>query len=405
MKNINVIKIGNSVKISINGKLHQKNCGNASEANDLFSLCLKAKEDPTDENIKNIRAYLNEKIRVAILAGLENDPETGEVFLAGFNTPIPDTLVEIIKEYHENNYPMDAILNFWKLLMLNPDKRVREDLFDFIKTHDFVLTDAGYMVVYKAVYTKENKMDAQAKAFAEYISREVLHVRKDWKCSPRKYVVYKNLETEVWDITKKETAEGWDEEEKNVEILGNLGELFDSIFNVEVKEEESLVPEYTDMYSRTMRIVLGEPVKQDRKECDANYRNDCSNGLHVGATKYVEKFAHVFPHDDSTSTILVCYVNPANVVAVPQYDHSKMRTCEYFPFALATYEDGKIDIIEQAYFESDYTEYEVEELAKLVEKVQAEELPIERAINCENDEERPMNELMKIIESRLVDIS
>jgi len=398
MKEINVIKIGNMVKISINGKLHQKNCGGAKEADELYCLVRKAKEDPSDENIRNIHACLNEKTRVAILAGLENDPETGEVFLAGFNTPIPDTLVEVIKEYHENNYPMDAILNFWKLLMLNPDKRVRTDLFDFIKTHDFVLTDAGYMIVYKAVYDKENELDAETKMFAEFISRKVLMVKKDWKCSPRKYVVYKNLETEVWDITKKETAEDWNEQEKNIEILGNLADLFDSIFNVEVREEETAVPVYTDMHSRTMRIVLGEPVKQDRKECDANYRIDCSNGLHVGATKYVEAFAN-----KGISKILVCYVNPANVVAVPQYDHSKMRVCEYFPFALATYEDGKIDIIEQAYFESDYCEYEQEELERQVALIQAEELPIEKAINAENDEERPMSELMKIIQSRLID--
>lgn len=397
MKNINVIKIGNMVKLSIGGKLHQKNCGTPKEADELFRLCLKAKEDPTDENVNNIRVYLNEKTRVAILAGLENDPETGEVFLAGFNTPIPDALVEIITEYHENNYPMDAILNFWKLLMLNPDKRVRTVLFDFIKTHDFVLTDAGYMVVYKAVFDKDNEMNPDAKLFAEFISRQYLRVKKDWKCSPRKYVVFKQFSDDKWDITKKQTAEGWDEEDKNIEILGNLGDLFDSIFNVEVKEDETLVPEYTDMHSRTMTIVLGEPVKQDRKECDADFRRDCSNGLHVGATRYVENFAN------GNSKILVCYVNPANVVAVPEYDHSKMRVCEYFPFAVATYENGKIDIIEQAFFESDYCEYEVEELEAQVAKVQAEELPIEKAMNAEA-ESRPMSELLKIIESRLVDI-
>lgn len=394
MKNINVIKIGNMVKLSLNGKLHQKNCGSPKEADELFRLCLKAKEDPTDENVNNIRAYLNERTRVAILAGLENDPETGEVFLAGFNTPIPDTLVEIIKEYHENNYPMDAILNFWKLLMLNPDKRVREVLFDFIKTHDFVLTDAGYMVVYKAVYDHSEKSEADSK-FAEYISNRYLHVKKTFKESPKNHVVYVN-ENGEFATTNVKTAEKWDEEEKGIEFLGNLNDLFDAIYNSEV-EEETAVPVYTDMHSRTMRILLGEPVKQDRKECDADFRRDCSNGLHVGATKYVENFA------GGSSTVLVCYVNPANVVAVPDYDHSKMRVCEYFPFAVATYENGKIDIIEQAYFESDYCEYEVEELEAQVAKVQAEELPIEKAMNAEA-ESRPMSELLKIIESRLVDI-
>jgi hypothetical protein len=338
---------------------------------------------------------LNEKTRVAMLAGLENDPETGDVFLAGFNTPIPMTLVEIIKEYYENNYPLDAILNFWKLLMINPDKRVRTSLFDFITTHDFVLTDKGYMVVYKAVYRKDEQ-DAEATAFAEYISNQVLNVKKNWKCSPSKYVVYKDIDADTWNITKKETAEGWNEKEKNIEVLGNLSDLFNSIFNTE-EDTTSAVPVYTDMHTRSMTIVLGQPVKMPRHDCDSDPAIDCSYGLHVGATKYVENFA------SRSGVILACLVNPANVVAVPNYDHSKMRVSEYFPFAYATYTDGKIDIVEQAYFEDDYCDYEVRDIEALIEKVRAEELPIETAINAET-EERPMTELMKMLESRLFDI-
>jgi len=394
MKNIQSVKIGNMVNVSIDGKLHKKNCGSPKEADELFRAVLKAKENPTDDNIKVIRCLLNEKLRVALMAGLESDPETGEVFLAGFNTPVPATLVEVAKEYHENGYPLDAIINFWKLLMINPDKRVRTSLFDFITTHDFVLTDKGYMVVYKAVYRK-GEQDAEATAFAEYVSNQVLYVKKNWKCSPNKYVVYKDNNTQTWEITKKQTAEGWNETEKNIEFLGNLGDLFNSIFMTE--ETDNSVPVYTDMHSRTMTIVLGQPVSIERRECDADPSIDCSYGLHCGATKYVERFAC------GSSVILACLVNPANVVAVPKYDHSKMRVSEYFPFAYATYEDGKIDIIEQAYFEDDYCQYEVEELEKQIAKVQAEELPIATAMEAEA-ETRPMTELMKMLESRLFDI-
>lgn len=395
MRNVQGIKIGNVVNVTIDGKLHKKNCGDAKQADELFKLVLKAKANPSEENVKAIRCYLNEKLRVALMAGLETDPESGEVYLAGFNTPVPATLVEVVKEYHENGYPLDAIINFWKLLMINPDKRVRESLFNFITTHDFVLTDKGYMVVYKAVYRK-GEMDAEAVSFAEFISNQVLHVRKNWKCSPNKYVVYKNLETQTWEITKKETANGWSETEKNVEFLGNLGELFNSIYNT-VDETESEVPMYTDMHTRSMTIKLGEPVVMERKECDSDPAVDCSYGLHVGATKYVERFGN------GTSVVLVCLVNPANVVAVPNYDHSKMRVSEYFPFAIATYTGGKIDIVEQAYFEDDYQEYEESVLEELITKVKSEEKPIETALNAE-EEERPMSELMKILESRLVDL-
>jgi hypothetical protein len=243
MKNIQAIKMGKVINISIDGKLQKKVCGTPEEANDIFKIVLETKENPTEEAVKRLRSYINEKTRIAMLAGLETDPDSGEVFLAGFNTPIPRTLVDVAKEYHDNGFPLDAIINFWKLLMINPDVRVRSSLFDFIQQHDFVLTDRGYMVVYKAVLRKktEKEVDEEATHFAEFLSNQVLTVKKKWKCSPYKYVVYRQLD-DIKDvhgtlcITKKETADSWDEKEKNVEILGNLGELFDAIYNSGLKK-------------------------------------------------------------------------------------------------------------------------------------------------------------------------
>lgn len=398
MKKIEGIKVGNMINLSIDGKLYKKNCGSAKEADELFRLVLKAKADPTPENVRNIRAFLNEKLRIAYLTGLETDVETGEVFLAGFNTPVPQALLEVVKEYHENGYPMDAIINFWKLLMINPDKRVRTNLFDFIKAHDFVLTDKGYMVVYKAVYLKQTDELKAEQKYIEFLSNKYLHVKKTWKEKPDNYVVYKDLATGDFALTKVKTAEKWDEKEKNIEVLGKLGALYTAIIDTPSTGRENTIM-YTDMYSRTMDIELGVPVRKERKECDADPKRDCSNGLHCGATKYVEWYAN------QASAILACFVNPANVVAVPDYDKSKFRTSEYFPFAVATFDkvNKKIDIIEQAYFEEDYCDYETAELEKQIAKVKAEELPIEAAMKAEK-ESRPMSELMKLLETRLVDI-
>jgi hypothetical protein len=397
--NINVVKMGSMINLSVDGKLQKKNCKNADEANLLFKAILKAKENPTDENIKGFLSLMSDKVRVAMLAGLENDPLTGEVFLAGFNTPIPEVLVDIIKEYHENKYPMDALINFWKLLMINPDKRIRETLFNFIKLHDFSLTDAGYMVVYKAVFFKD-KQGQGDKTFETFISNQVLHVKKDWKCSPNKYAVYKNNENGEYGISKVEVVSNWDEKAKNVEVLGNLGELFTAIF---VNDEPVNTPSqtkslvYTDMHSRKMTIVLGQPVIMERKDCDSDPSVDCSYGLHCGATEYVESFG------SGADAILVCYVNPAHVVAVPNKDGKKMRVSEYFPYAVATYTGGKIDIVQTAYFESDYQEYEASSLEAMIAKVQAEELPIQTAKKAKA-ETRSMSELQKILETRLIDI-
>lgn len=394
MKNIQAVKIGNMVNVSIDGKLFKKNCGSNEIANDFFKLALKAKADPSDNNVNELRTFMNEKLRIAFLAGLETDIETGEVYLEGFTTPVPDKLVEVIKEYHDNNYPMEAILNFWKLLMINPDKRIRTRLFDFITTHDFVLTDKGYMVVYKSVYVKDNK---KASELADFVSNRYLHVKKNWKCSPNKYVVYEDLNTHEYAITKYDTVTGWMDKNHDmaIEVHGKLGELFEAIFTREIDQERTV---YTDMHSRTMDIQLGMPVKMDRSECDGDPANECSYGLHVGATKYVESFAN------RDCSVLVCLVNPANVVAVPNYDHSKIRVSEYFPFAMASYEQGKIDIIEQPYFEDDYLTYEMANIQELIDKVKAEELPIQAAMKAEN-EDRSMPELMKMLENRMVEMA
>ena len=392
--NIQAVKFGTVVNLSIDGKLQKKICKTSEEANTLFKAILKAKENPTDENLKKIRCLLNEKLRTAMLAGLESDDETNEIFLAGFNTPIPQTLVDVIRDYYENGYPLTAIINFWKLVMINPDKRIREKLFDFIKVHDFVLTDEGYMVVYKAVDYKDRvKRD---RTFEEYISNQVLHVRKDWKCSAKKYVVYKSNDSGEYGIAKVETVENWDEDDKGIEVMGNLDELYKAIFDG-VTSDESTVPVYTDKYSHSMTIMLGKPVFMERRDCNGDPAEDCSVGVHCGSTSYVNNYGK------DADAILVCYVNPMNVISVPKSECSKMRVCEYYPVAVASYKDGKIDIIEQKYFEDDYVGHEIDAIENMLVKVKAEELPLDNAKKAE-PESRPMSELLKIISTRLIDI-
>lgn len=411
MKKINVIKVGKTVNISIDGKLYKKVCSTDKEANDVFREVLNAKENPTEDALKQMRILLNEKTRTLYLIGLkelEADIENGEVYLAGFNTPIPKALVDIIKEYHENKFPLQPILNFWKLLMINPDTRVRTSLFNFISKHDFVLTDKGYMLVYKAVYrksdvtTEEVKVEVkQAEEFIEFISTKYLYVKSQWKCSPNKYVVYKTAEGK-YEITKATTAESWDEKERGVEILGKLGDLYAALVTADnQKADEEQKPakvQYTDMYSKTMTIELGVPAQKPRSECDGDPEIECSYGLHVGGTRYVEKFAR------SGSVILACLVNPANVVAVPKYDNSKMRVSEYFPFAVANFENKKIEIVKQKYFEEDYASFEQKELEDMIVKARANEAPIQNALKSEK-ESRPMSELLKVIEQRIHDIA
>ena len=396
---VNAIKIGNTVNISINGKLTKKNCGSPKEADELFRLCLTAKEKPSVETIKLIKMALNEKTRIAMLCGLEADNDTGEVYLAGFNTPVPISLIEIIKEYHENKYPLTAIINFWKLLMINPDPRVRKSLFDFIMVHDFVITDSGYFIAYKAVEKKKLTASKSVDTdLAAFVKTEYDLVKNTWKMNPARYMVYKKLNEQGFYKTKNTTCAKWDEKAKEIQFLGKLDTLYNDVQNLPVAET---VQTYTDKYSHKMHIQLGIPAMQKRGACDANPGTECSKGLHVGATRYI----HQWYKPAADTAVLICYVNPANVIAVPDHDKTKIRVCEYFPYAETNFVDGKLTVIKESYHESDYKTYEEKELAKMVTKLQANQLPIEKAINVPEDEMRPMADLLAIIQNRIVSLN
>jgi hypothetical protein len=246
------------------------------------------------------------------------------------------------------------------------------------------------MVVYKTV----DYMNMVSQDIASFVSNAYLKVRKDWSTSASKYVVYKDFTGEDFELklTKKVTFAKWDLETKAVEFVGNLNDLQKNLDSL-IDEGASSV--FTDLHTHKMEIRLGEAVKFDRSECDADPRKSCSYGLHVGATSYVESFAN------TNSVVLVCLVNPMNVMAVPEYDNSKMRVCEYYPFALATFEDRKIDIIEQKFFEYDYVNIEEKDLNEIL-SVQYDVR--DTAMNADEDE-RDYEEYRTILEARSIDLA
>lgn len=67
---------------------------------------------------------------------------------------------------------------------------------------------------------------------------------------------------------------------------------------------------YTDAHSGTTRIMIGRMVTLDRNKCDCNSSVECSRGLHIGGTSWLEQNYY-------GSVGLVCLVNPVDVVAVP----------------------------------------------------------------------------------------
>lgn len=95
---------------------------------------------------------------------------------------------------------------------------------------------------------------------------------------------------------------------------------------------------YTDAHSGTTRIMIGRMVTLPREKCDCDSSRECSRGLHIGGTSWLDQGYY-------GDVGLVCLVNPVDVVAVPwaNAEYGKLRTCAYLPIDEAQYnEEGHI---------------------------------------------------------------
>lgn len=80
--------------------------------------------------------------------------------------------------------------------------------------------------------------------------------------------------------------------------------------------------DFKDLYSGEFDNSVGSVVSMNRRQCNDDPTQTCSAGLHVAAYDY----AHTF----GSGELVLCEVDPRDVVAVPiDYDSQKMRTCKY----------------------------------------------------------------------------
>ena len=216
-----------------------------------------------------------EKSRILTLRG------TSVYMLSISELTIPeDFVVKILDAEDDNNEAeLAKFKNFWTLVSLNPDSRVRNNLFWFIRKWDMKIADSGLIIAYRnADIKKESK-------YSTHETKNIINIYYE-----EKYLKHSNPYAQTIFLKGE-----------NV----NLGEAYDEIVN----EESS--PIYTDQHTHTMEIRLGHPVSMDREKCDADQEHSCSRGLHCGAKGWLKQNYY------GTVGLLVL-VNPANVVAVPR---------------------------------------------------------------------------------------
>lgn len=437
MSRIFILKSNNTVTLSVNGKTQQFSHETEDQATEFLNKVAALREQALNgeaEPIEELTGMLDPLYRQDSIAGLIRDSRDN-YYLGNIAQPLPDKLVSKIIEYNKANLPTEPLVNFWKLLMLNPDEHVRDSLFNFADKFSFPITDKGYFIAYKSVAW----IGEQDKEYAIFLSTEYIYKKAAGKdCS--KLVVYSEQDMEYTDTYHFRLGEETDElkgkdvvtayvedpnnwEHRDIivtpyeystltdEQRAELKEIDDVYYRDEVTKPSTMflgylkdefndihslgdaeVPTFTDWHTKRQVIKLGQPVKLDRSKCDNDPDNTCSRGLHVGAPGYVAGFC-----GGADRYILATLVNPMNVVAVPNdYDFEKMRTCEYLPYAICKLtSEGNIEEIDTRYFEDDYCGYETEELERELDRLEK--------LSLNNDEEN-LEERKAIIRNRLITI-
>lgn len=400
MSKINAFRSGSSVMVRTDKVSRTISHQTEAEAMETFRQVMAVKADPSEENMDKLMKLIDPDYKIAENEHLERD-RFGNFYLAGIRTPLPKLLLEKVKEYIEEGFDLTPLMNFWKLLVLNPDRDVRDSLYNFASHFGFPITNMGYFIAYKSVFFSGKKHESMGlKVASQYV-----YLRADGK-NPADYdlyfvmdgvrkhfsILHKDAVQEYLDSFTKEEEEAvslkellkmTEEERETLEYdedddkyyrtvtkvtgtpvrVGTLEEAFRNIPTLFDAEEEN---SFTDIHTQSMSIRIGQPVRMDRGACDNDPNVTCSTGLHVGTPQYVKSFG------GSSSYILACLVNPMNVVAVPvDYHGQKMRCCEYLPYAVCELEkDGSLKEIDTKFFEEDYVGYEVKELEKMLEDLQ-----------------------------------
>ena len=81
--------------------------------------------------------------------------------------------------------------------------------------------------------------------------------------------------------------------------------------------------DWLDKHSGTIDNSIGKIIEVARNKVDDQPENACSHGLHAGSMQYVSGFKRSGDH------VIIVKINPKDVVAVPEYDTSKLRCCRY----------------------------------------------------------------------------
>ena len=295
-----------------------KNASSDNEIQDIMCPEIDEEYDAPSDELKSLYDGNIESDYIEIRGNSAYIPSISEL-------TVPQDFVEAIlkAEQDGDDETLQSYLNYWTLLSLNPDSRVRDNVFWFIKKWGIKITKNGMLVTYRNADFKKN---------GKYELDIVKKVTNDWikvkgqKKSPKKYT-YTDIDSNNLPTVDAKLV-------KCDDPAHSLDWMY-SIINDTTVDKST----FTDHHSHTFTIKLGEPVSMPREETDSEQERQCSQGLHQGAPGWLKQGYY-------GDVGLVCLVNPSKIVAIPHADdYGKLRCCEYLPIAIAEYDENG-DVIE-----------------------------------------------------------
>lgn len=310
-----------------------------------------AKENKTEELQELLDQNEDEDVRVVLNADdrFERDPESGRIYLAGTERPVPRTLADRIRQSLDEGYPIEAEVNFWKNCLLNPEPSSVDQLWNFTQEHNVPLTHQGLLLCYKKVRTQPY--------YDTDTGEEIGVANRDGNLI---------LDGPEYDA-----------------LSGQMREL--------ALSDEMM---FVDIYSGDFNNSVGQIVSMPREDVVNNPNKACAPGLHTASMEYIPHYGtngnisapegkdsweecslteiHDYLQSYDGDPIVEVLVNPRHVVSVPHdHDHAKIRTCQYFVYGLFNGERN------ESYVPQDYIDRDSENLREDLEaeiEAAAEEL-------------------------------
>jgi len=402
-KNIDVIlKNGNTLSGIVEKEVYAqiKECNDELVLVNLLSPPKKIEEENGSDFDIEVEKIITPLIN--ILSSNSNfEIENDKVYLKGIKSiAIPSSIVaEFIRLHSEINYyeinqldnlilfniPLEklkeefnALLMFTYKLLLNPIENSQKDCLEYVKKYNIKLTNTGNMIMYRRIVSVNNSN----KDLIDFISKQYLKV-KSWKKSPKNY--------EVFDDNGLVIIQGEKRHDYN-NHKGNLAELYNNLS--QLKENR-----YTDDYTKSYDIRIGEVYKIREADIDINKHGSCGGALHIADGK-------VFNYNGFGDTPVVTLTDPRHVYKMDSGSNGKIGVKQMFIMAITEQDENGnyIDIDSQAVvnFDEIYHNQTIEELQNALQNKSFKPLSVGEEIT--NLTPKEVIDITKVLSERIVKV-